>query len=201
MTERRSNFQDPIGLVRRMLASGDPAARSALGREALRYLLLPLDWVLGRFEQRRLKPSAGRLPPIVLIVGSPRSGSTLLYQVLAGHLPVSYPSNLTALFERARSPQRPYRAGWPGGAVATGPITGTPGHSDHQTTRSRSGTGGWEKIATRSRITCPPRAPAPCDPSSRPGGQRSVSRSSTRTTATPPRCDYWPTSSRRHDSS
>ena len=101
MTERRGNFQDPVGLVRRMLASGDPAARSALGREALRYLLLPLDWVLGRFERRRLKVSAGRLPPIVLIVGSPRSGSTLLYQVLTGHLPVSYPSNLTALFERA----------------------------------------------------------------------------------------------------
>jgi len=101
MTERRGNFQDPFGLVRRMLASGDPAARSALGREALRYLLLPLDWVLGRSEQRRLKRPAGRLPPIVLIVGSPRSGSTLLYQVLAGHLPVSYPSNLTALFERA----------------------------------------------------------------------------------------------------
>ncbi len=101
MTERRGNFQDPIGLVRRMLASGDPAARSALGREALRYLLLPLDWALGRWEQRRLKRSSGRLSPIVLIVGSPRSGSTLLYQVLAGHLPVSYPSNLTALFERA----------------------------------------------------------------------------------------------------
>jgi len=84
-----------------MLASGDPAARSALGREALRYLLLPLDWVLGRWEQRRLQRSAGGPPLIVLIVGSPRSGSTLLYQVLAGHLPVSYPSNLTALFERA----------------------------------------------------------------------------------------------------
>ena len=101
MSKRHGNFQDPIGLVRRMLASGNPAARSALGREVLRYLLLPLDWVLGRFEKRRLSRLPGRLPPIVLIVGSPRSGSTLLYQVLAGHLPVSYPSNLTALFERA----------------------------------------------------------------------------------------------------
>ncbi|NNL98038.1 MAG: sulfotransferase [Acidimicrobiia bacterium] len=101
MSGRRGNFQDPVGLVRRMLASGDPAARSALSREALRYLLMPLDWVLGRWEQRRLARPQGPDLPIVLIVGSPRSGSTLLYQVLAAHLPVSYPSNLTALFERS----------------------------------------------------------------------------------------------------
>lgn len=97
----RGNFQNPIGLVRRMLASGDPAARATLGRETLRYLLMPLDWILGRGERRRLQRVEAPPAPIVLIVGSPRSGSTLLYQVLAAHLPVSYPTNLTGLFKRA----------------------------------------------------------------------------------------------------
>jgi len=102
MTKRHGNFQDPIGLVRRMLRSRDPAARAALWREALRYVVMPLDWVLGRWEQRRLARSAPEdHPPIVLIIGSPRSGSTLLYQVLSGHLPVSYPTNLTELFPRS----------------------------------------------------------------------------------------------------
>ena len=101
MSERRGNFQDPVGLVRRMLGSGDPAARAALGREALRYLVMPLDWIMGWWERRRLERPAVQSDPLVLIVGSPRSGSTLLYQVLTGHLPVSYPSNLTELFARA----------------------------------------------------------------------------------------------------
>jgi len=101
MTRRHRNFQDPVGLVRRMLASGDPAARAALGREALRYVARPLDWTLGRWERRRMDRAGGVETPVVLIVGAPRTGSTLLYQVLTAHLPVSYPSNFTELFSRA----------------------------------------------------------------------------------------------------
>jgi hypothetical protein len=38
---------------------------------------------------------------MLLIVGPPRSGTTLVYQVAVRRLPVSYPTNLSALFPRA----------------------------------------------------------------------------------------------------
>lgn len=102
MTKRHENFQDPRGLIARMIRSGHPAAHSALVREVVRYLVYPLDLVLGWWERRRVRAAAEPSRPIVLIVGSPRSGSTLLYQVLTAHLSVSYPTNLTELF--AQSP-------------------------------------------------------------------------------------------------
>lgn len=98
---RHSNFQDPIGLVKRMLASRHPAARSALGREAIRYPLIPVDQVMGLFERRRVAAAPDPQLPIVLVVGLPRSGTTLLGQVLTAHLPVSFPTNLTELFPHA----------------------------------------------------------------------------------------------------
>ena len=52
-------------------------------------------------ERRRIEASSDPGLPVVLVVGSPRGGSTLLAQVLTAHLPVSYPSNLTELFPRA----------------------------------------------------------------------------------------------------
>ncbi|MBT8202261.1 MAG: sulfotransferase [Acidimicrobiia bacterium] len=87
--------------MKRMLASRHPAARSALGREALRYPLIPVDRVMGLFERRRLQSAGDPELPIVLVVGLPRSGTTLLGQVLTAHLPVSFPSNLTELFPHA----------------------------------------------------------------------------------------------------
>jgi len=101
LSDRHGNFRDPVGLIRRMLRSGKPAARFSLVRELARYLLKPLDWALAPWERRRLRRAGPGGQAIVLIVGAPRSGSTLLYQVLAAHLPVSYPSNLTDLFSRA----------------------------------------------------------------------------------------------------
>jgi LPS sulfotransferase NodH len=98
---RTGNFQDPFGLVKRMIASGSAAARSALVREALRHLLAPLDLALQPFERRRLERAGDPQLPVILIVGPPRSGSTLLGQVLTAHLPVSFPSNLTELFSRS----------------------------------------------------------------------------------------------------
>lgn len=38
---------------------------------------------------------------MILIVGAPRSGTTLIYQVLAYHLPVAYLTNLSSLFPRS----------------------------------------------------------------------------------------------------
>ena len=97
------NFHDPVGLVLRMLGSANPAARGAILRAALSMGTVPIDWLLERRERRRLaaaKPTE-HATPLVLVVGPPRSGSTLLYQILARCADVSYFSNLTALFPRA----------------------------------------------------------------------------------------------------
>ena len=97
------NFRDPVGLVLRMLGSANPAARGAILRAAMSMGTVPIDWLLERRERRRLAATnpAERATPLVLVVGPPRSGSTLLYQILAQCADVSYFSNLTALFPRA----------------------------------------------------------------------------------------------------
>lgn len=96
-----SNFRNPLGLLGRMLLSGRRAAYAALAHEALRIVSRPLDALLQRRERRYLTPAATVSQPILLVVGAPRSGTTLVYQTLARYLDVSYFSNLTSLFPRS----------------------------------------------------------------------------------------------------
>lgn len=100
MTSRNGNFQDPVGLVMRMIASGNRAAYSALAREAMRFGALPIDLVMSPFEKRRHRYSDVERP-VVLVVGAPRSGTTLVYQALSRFLRVTYPSNCSAMFPRS----------------------------------------------------------------------------------------------------
>ncbi len=78
----------------------DDAARSPADRrrripDLLRHLrndlLRPFDEILSRRY-------AGRSKPILFLVGAPRSGTTLLYQLIADHLPVAYISNPLSRF-------------------------------------------------------------------------------------------------------
>lgn len=85
----------------RMLQSGEPAARSALVREGVAILMTPLDLLLQALETKLLTQTHTTDLPIILVVGLPRSGSTLVYQTLAQSLPVSFFTNLSALFPRA----------------------------------------------------------------------------------------------------
>lgn len=103
MAVRRAhaNFTDPLGLLTRMLRSGDPAARAALIREFATAALAPVDWCLQVAEARRLRAAGSSILPVVLLVGSSRAGTTLVYQVLAHYLPFTYFTNLSALFPRA----------------------------------------------------------------------------------------------------
>ena len=95
------NFADPIGLVWRMLSKGGRIGRSTLAIEALSKLVTPLDWMLSG-KEKRLRESASETElPLVLIVGPPRSGTTLIYQVLAQHWDVSYFTNRNAMFPRS----------------------------------------------------------------------------------------------------
>lgn len=92
-----NNFADPIGLVRRMLTSGNKAAYNALFYEGLRIGAIPLDFALKFVERRQLSKELSTQHPVVLIAGAPRSGTTLVYQALAAYLDVSCPTNLTAM--------------------------------------------------------------------------------------------------------
>ena len=101
MRGTHANFRDPVGLAIRMLRSRDRAAYAALVLAASAAALTPLDHLLALAEERRVRAAVPSAHPLVLIVGAPRSGTTLLYQVLAHYLPVTYPTNLSALFPRA----------------------------------------------------------------------------------------------------
>lgn len=95
------NFADPIGLVWRMLSKGGSIGRSTLAIEALSKLVSPLDWLLSGKEQRAREKAPKSDLPLVLIVGPPRSGTTLMYQVLAHYWDVSYFTNRNAMFPRS----------------------------------------------------------------------------------------------------
>ena len=95
------NFKDPFGLLVRMLKSGKKAAYFTLFREGVSVVFKPLNWILAPFERRKLAKGLTSDLPLILILGGSRSGTTLLYQTLAGYLPVSYFNNLGAAFPQA----------------------------------------------------------------------------------------------------
>ena len=87
-------FRDPVGLVSRMLRSRESGATFALTRAALEVLAAPIDLALQPFERRLISAARGNPLPIVQIVGPPRSGTTMAYQVLSHGLPYAYFDNL-----------------------------------------------------------------------------------------------------------
>lgn len=100
------NFSDPKGLILRMLRSGQRPAYAGLIREAVKIPLMPVDWLASKLQRKpKLKSNAEATPqsqhPIILIVGPPRSGSTLVYQVISRFCEVTYPDNLNSLFPRS----------------------------------------------------------------------------------------------------
>lgn len=95
------NFKDPVGLARRILSSHDPAAYFAIASTALAIMATPLDMALSRAERRHYERAGAPRHPIILVTGAPRSGTTVLSQVLLHHLPLTYFNNLTAVFPRA----------------------------------------------------------------------------------------------------
>jgi sulfotransferase family protein len=127
-------FKDPIGLTMRLVRSHDPDAYFAMAATFLSTLTAPLDRLLETQERRIYASAAPPQRPIIFVTGAPRSGTTLLSQVLVHHLPVTYFNNLSALFPRApimanrllgrflRPPTPTYRSyyGWMRGFGASG---------------------------------------------------------------------------------
>jgi len=96
-----AQFHDPVGLTKRLLKSGDPAALFAMRLAAAGPLCAPLDFLLEPFERQAYQSAPPRRLPVILVCGPPRSGTTLLLQALIQNLPVAYFNNLTALFPRS----------------------------------------------------------------------------------------------------
>ena len=115
LTRDLEQFQDPWGLFRRMASSGDRTARWLLMQKAVSVLASPVDRLLSLSERRGGREPVSTDLPLVFIVGPPRTGTTLLYQLLVHCLDVSYFDNVDALFPRApvtgrRLLRRPDRA-------------------------------------------------------------------------------------------
>ena len=101
-----SHINDPFGLIKRLLFSSNRSARFTLFITGLGVLLTPLDWTLSKLEgftQRSdLSTSDSKIRgPHIFVCGPARSGTTLLYQVLADNLEVAYTRNLALLFPRS----------------------------------------------------------------------------------------------------
>jgi Sulfotransferase family len=95
------NFQDAGGLFLRLLQTRNRAAYFAMTHTALAVAATPLDLLLERAERGLYARAEPPKKPIVLVGGAPRSGTTILEQVLVKSLPVTYFNNLTAVFPRA----------------------------------------------------------------------------------------------------
>lgn len=84
-----------------MLLSRQQAAYAALLRAGLEIAVRPFDYVLSKTNSRSKNLTANSEHPLLLIVGPPRAGTTLIYQFLAASLDVTYPTNLSSLFPRS----------------------------------------------------------------------------------------------------
>lgn len=69
--------------------------------QKIKRLVFCIDFFLGRFEKKILTECSGSAYPPIFIVGSPRSGSTLLYQLMARRFRLCYFSNLMMSFPNA----------------------------------------------------------------------------------------------------
>ena len=84
-----------------MLRSAEPAAYSALFHAGIALLARPVDALLQRTERASVSRAAASDLPLIFVVGAPRSGTTLVYQVLSHALDVTYFDNANALFPRS----------------------------------------------------------------------------------------------------
>src|SRR4030095_3760 len=96
-----SHFDDPIGLAKRLIRSRNHAAWFAMETALLGALLTPFDLLLQIAEKRRYQKAPKPKLPLIIVCGAPRSGTSLIAQVLIAHLPVSYFNNLTSVFPRS----------------------------------------------------------------------------------------------------
>lgn len=65
------------------------------------FALTPVDFLMRPFEKRRYTQAPASNKPTILVVGPPRSGTTLVAQYLINSFEVGYLNNLTSLFPKS----------------------------------------------------------------------------------------------------
>lgn len=103
MTNRSvpNHFQDPFGLFFRILRTGGKHGWFSVLTAGLSLAAAPLDLALGEREQRLMTNAPEPGLPILIVCGPPRSGTTLMAQVLARSMEVSYITNVMSMFPRS----------------------------------------------------------------------------------------------------
>lgn len=96
-----SNFNNLFGLAKRLIQAKNSAGKAAMLYSFAGLVMIPLDWLF-QFSERKLyrKSSTPKLP-LIFVCGPPRSGTTLVSQVLIKFLPVHYFNNLTSIFPKS----------------------------------------------------------------------------------------------------
>ena len=96
-----ANIDNPLRLAARLARSESKSARYSMALAAMGLAAIPLDLLLYLAEQNLYRRSSLPDRPLIFIVGPPRSGTTLAYQLLVGQFEVAYLNNLTAVFPRS----------------------------------------------------------------------------------------------------
>lgn len=96
-----SNFNNLFGLAKRLIQSKNAAGRAAMLYSFLGIIMIPLDWFFQFLEKRLYQKASKPNLPLIFVCGPPRSGTTLVSQVLIKHLPVAYFNNLTSVFPKS----------------------------------------------------------------------------------------------------
>ena len=91
----------PMKLMWRLLKTGDRRAYYAMYMAGLGIGMTPLDWLMSVFETKSLHRAPDIERPVVVVVGAPRSGTSLTARVLLNSIDFSYLDNLTQLFPRS----------------------------------------------------------------------------------------------------
>jgi hypothetical protein len=94
-----AHFNNPFGLLARIIKSGDPAAIFTLYTSLMSGLALPIDLLFEIHEKKLYRSAPPPKLPIVIVTGPARSGTSLVAQTLIEHLPVEYISNLAEIFQ------------------------------------------------------------------------------------------------------
>ncbi len=101
MTGHYDNFDDPLGLLWRMVTSRDSSAWATLARAGIRPLMSPLDRRWQSENDRLIGEAEPSDRPLLLVSGGARCGTSLTAQVLARRLRTSWFDNYTDLFPRS----------------------------------------------------------------------------------------------------
>ncbi|MBI5952676.1 MAG: sulfotransferase [Chloroflexi bacterium] len=101
MVDKYNSFEGQIRRINGAWRSGSPAARLGMMLKAIKPFANLLDKVFSLSFS--IVDNEKEIPACLLIVGPPRSGSTIIYQVLARAIPSVYISNIHSIFPRGAS--------------------------------------------------------------------------------------------------